>query len=50
MSIESKRGGREKKRRIKTRFYNFGKAYFSPCSSIITPLPLLFKDELKCSS
>jgi hypothetical protein len=45
MSIESKRGRREEKRVL-----SLGKAYFSSCSSIITPLPLLFKDELKSSS
>jgi len=44
MSIESKRGRREEKRVL-----SLGKAYFSSCSSIITPLPL-FKDELKSSS
>jgi hypothetical protein len=48
MNIESKRGKREEKRR-KARL-KLGKAYFSSCSSIITPLPLLFKDELKSSS
>jgi hypothetical protein len=35
------RGVEEKKKRRKTRFYNFGKAYFSSWSSIITPLPLV---------
>jgi hypothetical protein len=46
MRIESKRGRREEKRR-ENGFYNLEKAYFSSCSSIITPLPLLFNDELK---
>jgi hypothetical protein len=49
MRIESKRGRREEKRR-ENRFYNLEKAYFSSCSSIITPLPLLFNDELTSSS
>jgi hypothetical protein len=48
MSIESKRGRREEKK--KNAFYNLGKAYFSSYSSIITPLPLLFKDEWESSS
>jgi hypothetical protein len=42
MSTESKRGRREEKRVLE-----LGKAYFSSCSSTITPLPLLLKDELK---
>jgi hypothetical protein len=45
MSIESKRGTREK-----TLVLSLGKAYFSSCSSTITPLPLLLKDELNSSS
>jgi hypothetical protein len=47
MNIENKRGRRDKKK--KNVFYNLEKTYFSSCSSIITPLPLLFKDELKSS-
>jgi hypothetical protein len=45
MSIESKRDTREKKRVL-----SLGKAYFSSCSSVMTPLPLLLKDELNSSS
>jgi len=45
MSIESKRGTREEKHVL-----HLGKSYFSSRSSIITPLILLFKDELESSS
>jgi hypothetical protein len=48
MSIENKKGKREKKR--KKTCFKLEKAYFFSCSSIITPLPLLFKDELNSSS
>jgi hypothetical protein len=44
MNIEGRRGKREEKRR-KTRL-KLGKAYFSSYFSIISPFPLLFKDEL----
>jgi hypothetical protein len=42
--------GVEEKKREEKRVFKLGKAYVSSCSSIITPLPLLFKDELKSSS
>jgi hypothetical protein len=48
MSIESKKGRREEKRK-KRRFITW-KSLFSSCCSIITPVPLLFKDELESSS
>jgi hypothetical protein len=42
------RGVEEEKK--EKRVLYLGKAYFSSCSSIITPLPLLFKGKLKSSS
>jgi hypothetical protein len=50
MSIESKRGRKEEKRR-KMLFITWKSFFLFSCSSVITPLPpLLFKDELKSSS
>jgi hypothetical protein len=41
--------GVEEKKREEKRVFKLEKAYFSSCSSIITPLPLVFKDELESS-
>jgi hypothetical protein len=41
----------EEKKREEKRGLQLGKAYYvSSCSSMITPLPQLFKDELESSS
>jgi hypothetical protein len=46
MSIESKRVKRDEKRR-KTRFVTLEKAYFSSCSSIITPYNYSFASAVQ---